>query len=410
MARIYGFDWHAYEKRIMPAFAKWLIDDDETAVLQMYEQTRCAREEGLIPPSMREMSTWSRALTFLRQLPRGPYSYREYHKLCDAVEFSELSDLYVYRHPPQLYQNADAIRAVWGALIEEFCVPWLSFTQEPEEVLVVEEQAVQTSREEVAELLQSVGLADLVQEMPARQEASAHQDLNVPQTASLQPEELPQYRVAPQQDAGSHYQTNPQQEIGLHQERGAHQEAGSVQGEEVDQLEFQSAHSLEQNYAFERMIEPMDEEPQLQREAVVQQIEEQAHGGPPGIYLGRHPMTLHLRGWLATVSVRAMALFELLACGRRAMPFGYRTNEPFEAYVGYLTPDEVWQLALSLRNVQPPSQEEAEEDYKLFRLKLATESEEFNMIDEVLPAHAGPFMRMVRIAASQGLGLICSVD
>lgn len=325
MARIYGFDWNEYDKRIMPAFARWLIDDEESAVYHLYERTRCAREEGLIPPSMREMCTWSRAQVFLRQLPRGPYSYREYHKLCSAQQFTALSDLYVYRHPPRLHQGSEAVRAVWGALVEEYSVPRLSLEQERG---AGEEASLEATRDELLELLNSAGLSDLAREVSARDEA-----------ARKQVEEVVKVQAASQQ------------------------------------IETETVSS-----------------------------------GPPGVQLGRHPAVLHLRGWLAEVSVRAMALFELLACGRRSMPFGYRANEPFESYIGYLTPDEVWQLALCLRSVHPPRQAEAEENYKQFRLRQASASESFCMIDEVLPAHAGPFIRMVRIAASQGLGLICSIE
>ncbi|MBO0782582.1 MAG: hypothetical protein J2P37_27520 [Ktedonobacteraceae bacterium] len=322
MARIYGFDWNVYEKRIMPAFARWLIDDDETALYRLYERTRCAREEGVIPPAMREMCTWTRAQAFLRQLPRGPYSYREYHKLCSAQQFTALSDLYVYRHPPRLYQTSEAVRAVWGAVVEEYCVPWLSLSKEQE---LDEEFEPEATREELVDLLQRVGLSELAQEVSTRSESRS----------------------------------------------------------EVVQVD-----------------EKFDQAG----------VEDMTQSGPPGVQIGRHPTPLHLRGWLATISVRAMALFELLACGRRSMPFGHRANEPFESYIGYLTPDEVWQLALCLRSVRPPHQAEAEEHYKQFRLRQATDSESFCMIDEVLPAHAGPFVRIVRIAASQGLGLICSIE
>ena len=129
-----------------------------------------------------------------------------------------------------------------------------------------------------------------------------------------------------------------------------------------------------------------------------------------GIEIGAHPNTLHLRGWLAGIAVRAMALFEYLACGRRCMPFGYESAEPFGAFIGYLTPDEVWQLAACLHDVKAPGQAEAEEDYLNFRLQYAGTADPSRLVDEVLPAHAAEFLQAVRTAAFQGLGLICSVE
>jgi hypothetical protein len=92
------------------------------------------------------------------------------------------------------------------------------------------------------------------------------------------------------------------------------------------------------------------------------------------------------------------------------MPFGYASGEPFESYIGYLTPDEVWHLALCFRNIQPPNQVEAEEHYLRFRQQQVERPDVFLMIDEVLPTHGDIFVKTVRTVASQGLGLICSVE
>ncbi|MBE3559960.1 MAG: hypothetical protein IMW89_12140 [Ktedonobacteraceae bacterium] len=331
MVRIYGFDWGMYARRVMPAFARWFVDEDEQAIYRFYEQTRCAREEDMIPAAMQHQRTWSRAQAFMRQLPHGPYAYREYRKLCSAEQFTELSDLYVYRHPPQLYYNNEAIRIVWGAIIEEYCIVSLFVPIEEIQPLQSEEEAEPT-REELLDLLHAVGLDQL---------------------------------------------------------------AGGI--DERPQPESQGEKGREMS-GFEGSGEGASGDAPC------------AGSGPLGIQIGRHPTTLHLRGWLASISVRAMALFELLACGRRCMPFGYRSNEPFESYIGYLTPDEVWRLALCLRSVRPPDPVAAEEDYRRFRLQRVRQVDAFRMIDEVLPAYGSVLVRTVRQAATQGLGLICSVE
>src|SRR5882757_7177651 len=121
MVRVYGFDWEAYTGLVMPAFAHWLVDGNETAIHQLYQQTRCALEEQFIPSAMQLLSTWLRAKTFVQQLPRGSHTNKEYQLLCTAEQFTTLSDSYIYHHPPQLYKNSDAIRAVWGAIVEKHC-------------------------------------------------------------------------------------------------------------------------------------------------------------------------------------------------------------------------------------------------------------------------------------------------
>jgi len=131
---------------------------------------------------------------------------------------------------------------------------------------------------------------------------------------------------------------------------------------------------------------------------------------PKGITLGPHSNLLRLRGWLAAISIRAMALFEYLACGRRRIPFGYEPGEPYGAYCGYLTPDETWQLAALLHNAQPPGQAEAEKDYSSYSGRQTNKQDTPRLIDEVLPDNAHELLKAVRRAAQQGTGLICSID
>lgn len=353
MVYLYGFNWQMYSQRIMPAFASWLINNDESPILQFYTQTRCAREERMMPPVMKQLQSWTRAQAFMKQVPRGPYAYREYRKLCSAEQFTVLSDRYVYHHPPQLYQDSDALRAIWGAIIEEYCIAWLSIASDEKHAtrgMTSSFSPAATNlailRGELVELLHTAGLRELAEE--------------------IQQPELPVRET---------------------EERPAEKE----EDKPVSLAELLTE-STE------------DEEEELpgagsSREAA-----------PAGIDIGQHPSTLRMRGWLATISVRAMALFELLACGRRAMPFGYRAHEPFESYIGYLTPDETWQMALCLRNIQPPASREAEEDYMRFRQERATHIESCRMIDEVLPEYVEILIKVVRAAASQGLGLLCGVE
>jgi hypothetical protein len=130
-----------------------------------------------------------------------------------------------------------------------------------------------------------------------------------------------------------------------------------------------------------------------------------------GVEIGRMVDLLHLRGWLSRVSLRAMALFEYLACERRCMPFGYVTGEPYN-YVGYLTPGEVQQLASCLRHVSAPTRRAAAQDQLRFRQQqnIPVTSAYFRMVDEVLPAWADEFLQAVRAAMSENLGLICAIE
>src|SRR6266487_552335 len=347
IVRVHGFDWVVYSERIMPAFANWLIDNDESAIYGLYKQTRSAKSEQFVPEAVKHLCTWPRALAFVKQLPRGPQARREYQKLCAAELFTILSDNYMRQYPPHLYQNSEALRAVWGAVVEQFCLPWfqtpdLKNRQEPSQHVdpttnLELTDELEPSGEELISLLQSAGLNELAQQVNEQVEKKAPEKIEPPAVQPL------------------------------------------------------------------NLLNDTDEEDDVTPD------EEDAEDRFPGLSLGRHPATLHLRGWLATISVRAMALFEYLACGRRCMPFGYRAGEPFEACIGYLTPDEVWQLALCLAEAQPPDPDKAKADYQDFRDQLSEEWDEFRLIDEVLPAYAGTFLQAVHNAAHQGLGLICSV-
>src|SRR5579863_156603 len=130
VVQLHGFDWVVYSERVMPAFEQWLIEGDETAVQQLFEQTRCAHEERFLPETVQRLRVWPRARAFAQTLPRGPYSRREYHKLCSAEHFTALSDRYLYKHAPQLYQQSDALRSVWGAIVETYCLPWAKSEQQ----------------------------------------------------------------------------------------------------------------------------------------------------------------------------------------------------------------------------------------------------------------------------------------
>ncbi|HEU5228769.1 MAG TPA: hypothetical protein VFU49_13215 [Ktedonobacteraceae bacterium] len=331
IVRLHGFDWETYMQNVMPAFAGWLTQGDESAIYQMYRQTRCFREERFVPDVMQHLCAWPRAQAFIKRLPRGPHTRREYQLLCDAQQFTALSDTYARQHPPQLYQNSEAVLIIWGAIVEAYCLlsPFFpieglaTITQEEEEAL----------HQEVASLLHSAGLSRLLQEVYEQEPVSAD-------------------------------------------EERAEDEAN---GEEAQQPEpapiFEDAEEVE----------------------------------PTGIELGRLPTQLHLRGWLAAQSVRAMGLFELLACGRRRMPFGYYPGEPYEAFIGYLTPHEVQQLAASTHDLQPPHPAQAKEDQRNYRLQQHSPAGAFRLIDEVSPTYAGAFLTAVDFAAQQGAGLICHI-
>ncbi len=84
IVRVHGFDWIVYCERVMPAFARWLIDENESAIYRLYEQTRSAQGEQFVPEAVKHLCVWPRAQAFVKQLPRGPQARREYQKLCAA--------------------------------------------------------------------------------------------------------------------------------------------------------------------------------------------------------------------------------------------------------------------------------------------------------------------------------------
>jgi hypothetical protein len=283
--QLYGFDWSLYRDRIMPAFARWLLENDARAVQALYEGTRLAYEEAFVPAVMEGARTWPRALAFVESLPRGPHSLHEYRLLCSAEEFTALSDRYLYRHIPHLCRPSEALATLWSALVETYC-------------LRTEQEEPEADTACVGETYFEIGVT------------------------------------------------------------------------------FQESRQL------------------------------------AGITLGRHPNVLRLRGWLASISPRALALFEYLACGRRGLPFhhaaaGEPHAMPGSHYSGYLTPTEVSSLAICLEKARPPSAAEAAHDDRLFRRRRAAGLEE-RLIDEVLPLHAEDFLRTVRRSAARQLGLICA--
>lgn len=296
MMRIFGFNWEVYTQTVMPAFACWLTERDEESIQQLYQQTRSAREERVLPAALRQLRSYARARTTVLQLPQTTHAGQEYRSLCSAEQFTAQSDRYSNLHCPQLLsQNLGALRVVWGALVEEYCISQLALSND----------------------------------------------------------DSPASRNDPS-------------------------------------------------------IEPIQDDDTLRFDNGADEIDDMSrYAGPAGVELGRHPSFLSLRGWLATISVRAMALFELLACGRRQVPFGYSRHEPFETFIGYLTPLEVEYLARCLHNVQL-SDLQLIEHCSSFETEQADAPEHLNLPDEVPPVYARDFTRAVRAAASQGLGLLCN--
>jgi hypothetical protein len=321
IVRVHGFAWLIYVQQVMPALRYWLLDKDEYSIYQLYQQTRCAQDEQCLPPPLQALCTWSRAQSFVQQLPRNAHARSEYAHLCSPERFTAMSDRYIYRHPPQLIPPSEALRTLWGALIETYCLPWLHYSSP---------------------------------KVPATQESAP---------------------------------------IGTNQ---------------LDQELLQLLQAAETHNPIEESHEHEPDPSLPDQEGDILSRDEVTASEPTGVFIGRLPTTLHIRGWLATISIRAMALFELLACERRSMPFGYQPGAPFASYAGYLTPDEVQQLALCLRDVQPPNQALAVMDYQRFRQQTC-DNYNFRMIDEVLPLYADAFVTTVHLAARQGIGLICSI-
>lgn len=373
VVQVHGFDWTVYTDRIMPAFEQWFLQKEEEVLYQLFKGTRCAREETFLPAQLQRARIWPRARAFAETLPLGPYSRREYQKLCSAEHFTAVSDRYLYKHAPQLYQNPEPVRAIWGALIETYCLPWSreaqSVSQESgERVAEMSDDGYPISfastaieQSEVLALLSAAGLGELAHEMSEQADLPAEHlregiNNDEPATQPLTPERTPW----------------PTGKIDL-----------TYRSSEPDEIN-----------------EEIEEE----------EIEEYTQPMPGGVLLGSHPNTLQLRGWLASVSPRALALFEYLACGRRMMPFGYEPSEPYGVFIGYLTSEETWRLGTSLRGIQDPAQADAEADYLRFRYQYPGAPESYRLIDEILPVYAADFHRAVDMAAAQGLGLLCSVE
>jgi hypothetical protein len=367
VVQVYGFEWDFYAERVMPAFGRWLLDGHERAVQELYEQTRCAYEEQFLPQAMQRLRAWPRALAFLQTLPRGPYSRREYQKLCSAQQYTALSDRYLYKHAPQLYQHSNALRSIWGAIIESFCLPWTPGSSGSSGSIGATRQAQQSlsesaphakasaalegvARGEIISLLVEAGLSELARDVETSESIERYE-----WDADLPLDDLPDER---QEDA-------------------------------VREANFESS---------SHAVEARDES---DAEIIV---------AAQGILIGQPSNLLHLRGWLATISVRAMALFEYLACGRRLMPFGFEAGEPFGAFCGYLTPEEVWQLAACLEDIIPPEQQAAEDDFLNFRYESYGIPPTFRLIDEVLPRNAADLLFAIRKASKEGLGLIASME
>lgn len=355
--KVYCFDWAVYAERIMPAFARWLIDGDESSVYNLFVKTRCAQEEQFLPDPMQRLRIWPRAKAFVDAIPRGPHSRKEYAKLCSAEQFTALSDRYLHHYTPHLYQNSVALRSLWGAILEEYCLPQFPTTGNEDEIVGMAYETAadaEAIRGELVSLLHSAGLPELARE--------------VGEQIGIE-----RFDWEPAEDEAF---------TSIVDESKAPMHAAEITNTGAD---------TEENYDIYA-----DEEEDAAR--------------PKGILIGRHPNTLHLRGWLAGYSVRSMAFFEYLALGRRRMPFGYEPGEPMGCYSGYLMPDETWQLATSLRYAQPPSQSEAENDYKRFVQQQTETQETFRLPDEVQPTYAHDFLKVVRRAALYNLGLICSVE
>lgn len=381
VVQLHGFDWDIYSEQVMPAFAQWFLESSELALLTLFEKTRCAYEEQFLPDPMQRLRVWPRARAFMQTLPRGPYSRREYQKLCNPLQYTALSDRYLYRHTPQLYQHSNALRSIWGAIVESFCLPWSSSkaskqSDAPGELphtdasplLVTSGEPI--SHGELASLLSEAGLPDLAREV----ESQAAQSIQAAQTiqATIEIVEIREWEGIGKASDGV--------------------EINERDGNQIIPARIETS-------GLEQLIPALPDD--FGEEAVI---------AAEGIFIGQAPNLLHLRGWLSSISIRAMGLFEYLACGRRSMPFGFETGEPFGAFAGYLTPDEVWQLAACLEGVIPPDQEVAEEDYLNYRYQHYGIPPAFRLIDEVLPVHAADLLFAIHKASAQGLGLISSIE
>jgi hypothetical protein len=423
---LHGFDWATYTDVVMPAFARWLLERDESAVAALFEQTRCAQEEESLPAPMQRLRSWTRARAFVQKLPRGLHSLEEYEQLCSPEAFTQLSDRYLHLHTPRLYQQNDALRTVWGAILETYCLPWRDkaldgelslFTTTPNGAWPEEPgEGMPEIREELISLLHSAGLADLADQISSITHLGQE-----PIDSNTLPDMLDASGESRSTGALPANLTGTLRELGLTGETTASGKTEALsfdQGGERDTFDLAGAgmnetatpdkpdgtqFDIPAEASGTQFISP-DEDGEDENELA---FTTQAGG----VEIGGMVDLLHLRGWLARVSLRAMALFEYLACGRRCMPFGYVVGEPYN-YVGYLTPGEVQQLASCLRNVSPPTRGAVARDQLRFRQQqnIPVTSEYFRMVDEVLPAWADEFLQAVHAACTENLGLICAIE
>ncbi len=382
IVRVHGFDWKIYNERIMPAFNLWLVNNDEQTIMKLYMNTQRAKaEEHRVTPVQRH-SSWLQAQAFVRRLPRGPHAVDEYSVLCTPERFNPLSDQYMYRYPPQLYRNSEALRMIWSALIEEYCLPWFQVTDDLEKFMV----PPQHPQHPQVQQGQDTYKGTTTQATPSARVAQKALEENGP---SIKEAVFRSELITLLQSAGL---AELAQAIVIHNvdEQQALQHAATGKAGANEPLQASTPGKLTEH----KRDETFDEEEETEES---------------GVLIGQQHAPIRLRGWLASFSIRAMALFELLACGRRCMPFGYEASDLATGYVGYLTPDEVWQLALCLRKVQSPAAEQVTADFQKFQKQIREKTLAFRMLDEVLPEYSEEFMSLVRIAALQGLGLICSV-
>lgn len=422
---LHGFDWATYTEVVMPAFARWLLERNESAVAALFEQTRCAREEGYLPAPMQRLRSWVRARAFVQKLPRGLHSLEAYEQLCSPATFTPLSDRYLHLHPPRLYQQNDALRTVWGAILETHCLPWRDKALDgaippftiPHQIDEVGMQSwpaepgegVIEIRDELLSLLHSAGLADLADQLSSITHLGQE---------SIDANPLPDiFDVTGETDESRRTGalpgdlTDTLRALGLTGETEASSKTEALGSSQTGQLEASDPTNpsstrpitLNQPDVGAQFIAPGEGGEDEDELAFTTQL--------GGIEIGGAVDLLHLRGWLARTSLRAMALFEYLACGRRSMPFGYVAGEPYN-YAGYLTPGEVQQLAACLRHVFPPPRGSVAQDQLRFRQQqnIPVTSEYFRLVDEVLPAWADEFLQAVRAAMSENLGLICATE
>src|SRR5579875_3764103 len=407
---LHGFDWATYTDVVMPAFARWLLERDESAVAALFEQTRCAQEEAFLPAPMQRLRSWVRARIFVQKLPRGLNSLQEYEQLCSPEAFTLLSDRYLYLHPPQLYQQNDAVRTISGAIFPLSTI----YLSDENETNNTDEQGerVLEIRSELLSLLRTAGLDDLANQIDESISHIEHIHLETGSATTFdspgsggevdgEGNEAPRTGELDTSDARSQadeFDESPQ--TGDLEAFSRTEALGELAVPAIDEIDLEEQFTMFLDDGTEAAENGEDGEDDLVFTTRL-----------GGVEIGGASDLLQLRGWLAGTSLRAMALFEYLACGRRCMPFGYVIGEPYN-YAGYLTPEEVQQLAACLCNVLPPARKAVAQDQQRFRQQqhLPPTSEHFRLTDEVLPVYAGEFLQALHSAASENLGLICGIE